>query len=74
MRTASRIPAKAFAGGQHFETRFGHLATANITPDRETGLASGARSFFRKELYDYKPYAKTAAPSSCQGRADTAES
>jgi mono/diheme cytochrome c family protein len=36
----------AFAGGQLIETPFGHVAAANITPDRETGIGAWSDAEF----------------------------
>jgi mono/diheme cytochrome c family protein len=56
------IPGKTFAGGQHFETPFGHVVSANITPDLETGIGKWSEEFFDKKFYDYKPYAENGCP------------
>jgi hypothetical protein len=55
------VPAaslKLSQGGQHFETRFGYVATANITPDAETGIGKCGDELFRRKFYDYKLYAE----------------
>src|SRR5690349_6241538 len=33
-------PAKPFAGGKRIDSRFGSIYSANLTPDRETGIRS----------------------------------
>lgn len=58
MRTASHFRAKTSPGGQTFETPFGKVMSANITPDLETGIGKWDAEFFRKRFFDYKPYGK----------------
>jgi mono/diheme cytochrome c family protein len=56
------LPGNLFAGGQHFETPMGHVVSANITPDIETGIGKWSEEFFAKKFYDYKPYAENGCP------------
>jgi mono/diheme cytochrome c family protein len=56
------IPGKSFAGGQHFDTPFGHVVSANITPDLETGIGKWNEDFFVKKFFDYKGYADNGSP------------
>lgn len=58
------IPGKSFAGGRHFDTPFGHVVSANITPDTETGIGKWNDEFFRKKFYDYKAYVENGCPKS----------
>jgi hypothetical protein len=46
--------ARRFAGGQAFATRFGTVVTANITPDRDTGIGSWDYARFRDRLQVYR--------------------
>jgi mono/diheme cytochrome c family protein len=54
--------SKHFAGGRKFESAYGTVYTANITPDRETGIGKWDEEFFLKKFYDYKPYADHGPP------------
>lgn len=56
------IPGKSFAGGQHFDTTVGHVVSANITPDLETGIGKWSEEFFTKKFYDYKAYVENGCP------------
>jgi hypothetical protein len=58
------LPGKNFAGGQIFETGFGTVVSANITPDLETGTGKWSEEFFLKKFYDYKPYVENGCPKS----------
>ncbi len=56
------VVAKTLAGGRAFETQFGTVLSANITPDMETGIGKWSEDFFRKKFYDYKEYAASGPP------------
>jgi mono/diheme cytochrome c family protein len=56
------IPGKSFSGGQHFETPFGHVVSANITPDMNTGIGKWSEEFFLKKFFDYKSYVENGCP------------
>jgi mono/diheme cytochrome c family protein len=56
------VPGKSFAGGQHFETPFGHVLSANITTDMDTGIGKWNEEFFQKKFFDYKPYVENGSP------------
>jgi mono/diheme cytochrome c family protein len=43
-------PAKPFAGGKRIDTPFGAIYSANLTPDRDTGLGSWSAEDFRRAL------------------------
>jgi cytochrome c553 len=45
---------RRFAGGQTFSTPFGKVITANITPDRETGIGGWDFARFRDRLRVYR--------------------
>jgi len=56
------LAGKSFAGGQHFETPFGHVVSANITPDTQTGIGKWSEEFFLKKFLDYKSYVENGCP------------
>ncbi|HEX3747128.1 MAG TPA: c-type cytochrome [Bryobacteraceae bacterium] len=56
------LPGKTLAGGQVFATPMGTVVSANITPDRETGIGKWDADFFRKKFYDYKTYVENGSP------------
>jgi len=56
------IPGLSFAGGLVFSTKAGTVVTANITPDRDTGIGKWSEAFFEKKFYDYKDYAASGPP------------
>jgi mono/diheme cytochrome c family protein len=43
-------PAKPFAGGKRIDTPFGGIYTANLTPDRDTGLGAWSDDDFYRAL------------------------
>lgn len=43
-------PSKPFAGGKRIETPFGGIYSANLTPDRETGLGGWSDDDFVRAL------------------------
>jgi mono/diheme cytochrome c family protein len=43
-------PAKPFAGGKRIDTPFGGIYSANLTPDRETGLGAWSDDDFLRAL------------------------
>jgi mono/diheme cytochrome c family protein len=43
-------PSKPFAGGKRIETRFGAIYSANLTPDRETGIRNWTDEDFLRAL------------------------
>jgi mono/diheme cytochrome c family protein len=45
-------PAKPFAGGKRIETPFGGIYSANLTPDRDTGIGGWSDEDFRRALHD----------------------
>jgi mono/diheme cytochrome c family protein len=45
-------PAKPFAGGKRIETPFGGIYSANLTPDRDTGIGGWSAEDFRRALHD----------------------
>jgi mono/diheme cytochrome c family protein len=45
-------PAKPFAGGKRIQTPFGGIYSANLTPDRDTGIGGWSDADFRRALHD----------------------
>ena len=43
-------PAKPFAGGKRIDTPFGGIFSANLTPDRDTGLGAWSDDDFYRAL------------------------
>ena len=56
------VAAKTLAGGRVFETRYGTVVSANITPDLETGIGKWSEAYFQKKFYDYREYAASGPP------------
>jgi hypothetical protein len=56
------VPAKAFAGGRVFASKYGTVLSANITPDLETGIGKWQEDYFLKKFYDFKDYAANGTP------------
>jgi mono/diheme cytochrome c family protein len=58
------IAGKEFAGGEKFAApAYGTVYSANITPDRETGIGKWDEEFFVKKFYDYREYAEHGPPA-----------
>ena len=57
-----RIPGKLLAGGQVFDTTYGKVVSANLTPDLETGIGKWSEEFFQKKFTDYKEFAENGPP------------
>lgn len=58
------IAAKAFSGGQVFETKAGKVTSSNITPELDTGIGKWSEPYFLKKFNDYKDYALNGPPPS----------
>ncbi|HOJ02737.1 MAG TPA: cytochrome c [Bacteroidota bacterium] len=58
MEKGAPVPGKEFAGGSAFELPNGTLRTANLTPDRETGIGAWTEDMF---VQRFKAYADSAA-------------
>jgi mono/diheme cytochrome c family protein len=56
------VAGKEYAGGEKFESPFGTVYSANITPDLDTGIGKWDEEFFVKKFYDYRDYAEHGAP------------
>jgi mono/diheme cytochrome c family protein len=57
------LSGKFLAGGMVFDTPFGKVVTANITPDSDTGIGKWSEEFFQKKFYEYKEYAASGPPA-----------
>jgi mono/diheme cytochrome c family protein len=44
-------PAKPFAGGRRLDTPFGAIYSANLTPDRDTGLGAWSDEEFYRAVH-----------------------
>jgi len=58
------VAGMEFAGGQLFASTLGTVVTANITPDRDTGIGKWSEEFFLKKFADYRQYAEQGPPPS----------
>ncbi|MGA2194300.1 MAG: cytochrome c [Bryobacteraceae bacterium] len=56
------LPGRLLAGGTVFDTPFGKVVTANITPDTDTGIGKWSEEFFQKKFYEYREYATNGPP------------
>jgi mono/diheme cytochrome c family protein len=56
------LAGKTLAGGRIFDSKFGKVVSANITPDLETGIGKWSEEYFQKKIYDYKDYALNGPP------------
>jgi mono/diheme cytochrome c family protein len=56
------VAAMRFAGGRLFDTPFGKVASANITPDKETGIGSWDFKRFKEKMHSYAQYEKGGYP------------
>jgi mono/diheme cytochrome c family protein len=65
------LPGMGFAGGRQFATNLGTVVTANITPDRDTGLGKWSEEFFLKKFAEYRQYAEQGPPPTPGPRAFT---
>ena len=48
--------AERYAGGRLFDTPFGKVASANITPDKESGIGNWDFSQFKEKMHSYAQY------------------
>ncbi len=44
------VAGMKFAGGRKFETMMGTVVSANITPDKETGIGNWSREYFKQRI------------------------
>jgi mono/diheme cytochrome c family protein len=56
------VAGKEYAGGEKFESPYGTVFSANITPDHDTGIGKWDEEFFIKKFYDYRDYAEHGSP------------
>ncbi len=52
----------AYAGGAEFNFPMARVVSANISPDRDTGIGRWTESYFVERFYVYKEYAEKASP------------
>ena len=57
------VPGMWFAGGREFRFPFGRVLSANITPDRETGIGKWKPADFLDRVYEYRDYAEHGSPA-----------
>ena len=57
------VESKRFGGGQAFPSRIGTVVSANISPDRNTGIGKWSEDFFLQKFADYREYAVTGPPT-----------
>jgi Cytochrome C oxidase, cbb3-type, subunit III len=62
MERGQREREKLLAGGQLFRTRMGTVVSANITPDKDTGMGNWSEQDFLNEFYQYRKYAEQGSP------------
>jgi mono/diheme cytochrome c family protein len=55
-------PGMRFAGGRRFQTPYGTVVSANITPDKDTGLGKWDFARFKERMQLYRTYQTTEAP------------
>jgi mono/diheme cytochrome c family protein len=57
------LPGKLLAGGRVFDSHYGVVVAANITPDNETGLGRWSQELFLRRFSDYKTYVTNGSPA-----------
>lgn len=57
-------PGMRYAGGRRFATPFGTVVSANITPDKDTGIGKWDFARFKERMQLYRQYQTTTAPES----------
>jgi Cytochrome C oxidase, cbb3-type, subunit III len=62
MERGQPAPNKLLAGGQLFRTSAGTAVSANITPDKDTGIGNWSEQDFLNEFYQYRKYADQGSP------------
>ncbi|MFN7918937.1 MAG: cytochrome c [Bryobacteraceae bacterium] len=56
------VEGMEFAGGEAFRTKMGTAVSANITPDKDTGIGKWSERDFVKKFHDYRDYAANGSP------------
>jgi mono/diheme cytochrome c family protein len=56
------LPGKWMAGGEIFRTPMGTVVSANITPDKDTGIGKWSEQDFLNKSYQYRKYVETGSP------------
>ena len=49
-------------GGEIFRTPMGTVVSANITPDKDTGIGKWSEQDFLNKFYQYRKYVEMASP------------
>jgi hypothetical protein len=62
MERGQQVPNKLLAGGQLFRSSMGTAVSANITPDKDTGIGNWTEQDFLTEFYQYRKYAEQGLP------------
>ncbi|MBM3803053.1 MAG: cytochrome c [Acidimicrobiia bacterium] len=56
------LPGKRLAGGEVFRTSMGTVLSANITPDKDTGIGKWSERDFLNKFYQYRRYVEQGSP------------
>jgi mono/diheme cytochrome c family protein len=62
MEKGEPLPGKQLAGGEIFRTPMGTVVSANITPDKDTGLGKWSEQDFLHKFYQYRKYVEEGSP------------
>ena len=63
MEKGEPIPGKAFAGGEPFVVANYKAVSANITPDKDTGIGKMSEAEFIERFHQYKKYLQDGPPA-----------
>ncbi len=63
MEKGEPIPGKAFAGGEPFVVASYKAVSANITPDKDTGIGKMSEAEFVERFHQYKKYLQDGPPA-----------
>jgi hypothetical protein len=56
------VPGKRLAGGMVFKTPVGMVVSANITPDKDSGIGKYSEQDFLNKFYQYRKYVEQGPP------------
>jgi hypothetical protein len=62
MEKGEPLPGKWLAGGEIFRTPMGTVVSANITPDKDTGIGKWSEQDFLNKFYQYRKYVEKGSP------------
>ena len=62
MEKGEPLPGKRLAGGEIFRTPMGTVVSANITPDKDTGIGKWSEKDFLNKFYQYRRYVEQGSP------------